>query len=237
MLAAGGLASPGDRWAPALAKLEAQLGKPARIRPDGTRVWVAVEGTRCAHLDIARTDDDVVGLALPPEVTDKGGDAEAYRSCMAAAGVDLGPPDDANAAGPPTGGSVVPLEMFVDLAVKARSKWKGKRVRVLATLLEVSSTSMSSQELKVASSAATLVPSKEKKMPAVACVLRREDPGAGLPALATVVAEGVVELRDASDGSFGYEPALVDCTLGAADPSLTAEGAPSSKPSPSAKKP
>lgn len=229
LLAAQGLAAPGERWGPALAKLEAQVGKPARVREDGTRVWVAIEPSRCALLEVARTEEDLVGLVLPAAVTERAGDAEAYRSCMAAAGVDLGPPEDGNAAGPPTGGSVVPLEMFVDLAVKARSKWKGKRVRVLGALLDISSTSMSAGDHKVASESATLAPSAEKRKPAVACALRREE-RAGVAAPSMVVAEGVVELREATDGSFGYEPALSDCVLAPADPALTGEAAASSKP-------
>lgn len=68
-----------------------------------------------------------------------------WRDCLAITGVTTGPPEDPNAAGPPTDGSVVPLTALRELAIKGRSKWKDQHVKVAAKVDMVSTSTSGSQ--------------------------------------------------------------------------------------------
>jgi hypothetical protein len=216
VLAAKGLVAHKDDWSTAYAKLQAQLGRPQKVTAEGMHQWFVVEADRCSYVEIGKDSDGTVGLIMPPVTATKGeGPVVAYRACLEVAGLTDGPAEDPEAAGPPSGGSAVPLEMFLDLAVRARSKWKDKRVKVIA--LHGGSTGPTAAPgagaLGIAS--ITLKAKAGPSAPSTVCALRKDTPVPTTAADVPVIAEGVVVLRETVDakGEGGLEAALQDCTL------------------------
>jgi hypothetical protein len=131
---------PFDPWDAGFAKLQALLGPPTRV--EGTKhTWSVVEGDSCAYFSVTRDNGAdykmegiIVGTVQSPMQTTKGaGPIMNHGECLKAAGVQVGPPEDPNAAGPPADGSPVPLATFRTSVIPGRSKWKDKTVKVAPT--------------------------------------------------------------------------------------------------------
>lgn len=224
ILSSKDLVKPLDSWDRAEKKLVAKLGKPTRIEKDMYE-WAVVEGDSCTYVQIQKqagegSEGATVGMVMTPEKYAKDGPIMNYRECLAITGVTAGPKEDPNAAGPPTDGKPVPIESFMDLAVKGRSKWKGQRVKVQAAFSNVTTSSMKSGDTTVTSSSASLVISKDKIQPVLACALRKgAEPETSPMQYSPVVAEGTVRIEEWTKGSGDAElvAALEDCTLTFAD--------------------
>lgn len=137
IMASKDLVKPFDKWERGLAKLEAQLGKPTRVKDDDY-AWAVVEGDSCTYVEVSMEDGakynkkgPMVGAVQSPmQVTKKDGPVMNWRDCLAITGVTAGPPEDPNAPAPPSDGSVVELATLKDVAIRGRSKWKGARIKV-----------------------------------------------------------------------------------------------------------
>lgn len=128
-------------WDRALAQLEAKLGKPSKVdEAKGKFQWAAIEGERCAYVEVRRGDGKefgksglVVASLQSPMTVDKDGPIMNRKDCLAIAGQpdpsDAPPPEDPDAAPPPADGVVAPAD-FEKLAMAGRSKWDGKQIKV-----------------------------------------------------------------------------------------------------------
>ena len=97
-------------------------------------------------------------IPYPRRATSGGGGASCpignHQACLKAAGVQLGPPEDPNAAGPPADGSPVPLATVRASVIPGRSKWKDRPVKVTATLGSISTATSGSDKYVTGSLAA-----------------------------------------------------------------------------------
>jgi hypothetical protein len=219
ILGSKNLVKPLDSWDRAEKKLVAKLGKPTRIN-ENMYEWAVAEGDSCTYVQIEKqagegSEGATVGMVMTPEKYEKDGPIMNYRECLAITGVTAGPKEDPNAEGPPTDGKPVPMETFMDLAVKGRSKWKGQRVKVQAAFSNITTSSMKSGDTTVTSSSASLVISKDKTQPVLACALRKGQEPASEQQYTPVIAEGTVRIDEWTKGSgeASLVAALEDCTL------------------------
>jgi len=198
IMASKDLVKPFDKWERGLAKLEAQLGKPTRIK-DGGHAWAVVEGESCTYVEVSMEDGakynkkgPMVGAVQEPmQVTKKDGPVMNWRDCLAITGVTAGPPEDPSAPAPPSDGSVVDLATLKDVAIRGRSKWKGARVKVTGQLGGVSTSTSGSQTFTTVSLRVS-----EADQDTVSCSLVE---GAAAPTLtqgAQLVVEGTVTIDE-----------------------------------------
>ena len=222
VMRARGLVKPFDPWEAAFAQLQALLGPPTRIE-GATHTWSVVEGESCAYFAVNRDagadynmQGTIVGTVQNPMQTSKGsGPVGNHQACLKAAGVQLGPPEDPNAAGPPADGSPVPLATVRTSVIPGRSKWKDRPVKVAATLGGVStSTSGSDQYVTVSLTAG----SSDKEEP-LSCSLEKNAPAPDLKLGSAVIAEGTMTIHEwtsMGNGDVKLKPALERCKIAAA---------------------
>jgi len=106
--------------------IEARVGRATKVDGD-KRYWAVMEGDRCAY---AYVDKDLV---VPPDVFDKDGAIMNRAQCLELTGHGAAP-EDPNAPGPRTDGAPYEIGELDTLAIPARSKWEGKRVRVVGDI-------------------------------------------------------------------------------------------------------
>jgi hypothetical protein len=131
VLAAKETAHPRQAWKPVFAKLQSMLGPPTKI--DGKKyIWAAKDGEKCAYLtyDI---DGDQVWIPGEPIDARPDGAWNTRFDCLVAAG-DHGPPEGPSAAPPHEASPSYEVSQILDLAVRGRSKWSGKTIRVVAVV-------------------------------------------------------------------------------------------------------
>jgi hypothetical protein len=135
--------------------------------------------------------------------------------CLKAAGVQLGPPEDPDAAGPPADGSPVPLATVRTSVIPGRSKWKDRPVKVAAKLGSVStSTSGSDQYVTV-----SLIAAPDDKEEPLSCSLEKNAPAPDLKQGSAVIAEGTMTIHEwtsMGNGDVKLKPALERCKIAAA---------------------
>jgi len=142
ILEAKNLVEPFDPWDDAFELLQHKLGKPTRVkqRESGEYYqWAALEGDACTYFEVGKESGEkykregvMVGAVQAPATYDKNGALFNRAECMEIVGK-AGPPEDPNAAPPPENGIATP-DIVVANAVKARSKWTGKKLTVSTQL-------------------------------------------------------------------------------------------------------
>jgi|GEM_PF-2301551 len=221
VMAANNLVDPLTSWTAGLAKLKGQLGEPTRVK-DGKYEWAIVEGDDCAYVYVTKEDGakyqqtgEVVGQVMSPMKVGKT-DLPMNRSqCLEITGVTAGPPEDPNAAGPPTDGTPVTVEAFRPAAIAGRSKWKAQRVAVAG--LFVGSTTATSGADTFTTLTIKNAPDDAGKV--VGCSLAKNATAPTFEAEAKVVATGTVKIQEwtsMGSGETTLEATLLDCTLEAA---------------------
>jgi hypothetical protein len=213
---------PFDPWDAGFAKLQALLGAPTRV--DGTRhVWAVVEGDACAYFHVSRDngadynmDGIIIGTVQQPMQTTKGaGPVGNHHECLKLAGVQLGPPEDPDAPGPPADGSPVPLADVRTHVVPGRSKWKDQPVKVAATLGGVSTSTSGGDRFVTVS----LVAGPGDRGEALSCSLEKNAPAPELKQGTAVIAAGTMKIDEWTSmgtGDVKLRPKLASCTIAAA---------------------
>lgn len=213
---------PFDPWDAGFAKLQALLGPPTKI--DGTKhVWSVVEGDSCAYFSATRDngadykmDGIIVGTVQQPMQTSKGsGPIGNHQECLKAAGVQPGPPEDPNAAGPPADGSPVPIATVRANVIPARSKWKDQAVKVAATLGSVSTSTSGADKFVTVN----LTEGPGDKEEPLSCSFDKNAPAPDLKQGSAVIAEGTVTINEWTSmgtGDVKLRPSLVSCKITAA---------------------
>jgi len=137
------LVHPFDPWEDAFAQLQGKLGPPTHVKQgtDGPYYqWAVEEGEACTYVEVGQEDGKkykkdglMVGAVQSPMTIDKTGPIGNRADCLKILGKDGGPPEDPNAAPPPADGVATP-ELVLENAVKGRSKWAGKKLKITTTL-------------------------------------------------------------------------------------------------------
>lgn len=214
-----------ETWETSLAKMEARLGKPTRVKGEEFG-WAVSEGDTCTYVTIEKGPRSeyykgepgfIVNLAMTPMSVKKGdGPVMNYRECLEITGVEAGPPEDPNAAPPPADGSPMPVASFTDAAIKGRSKWKGQRVKLIGVLGGIQTNTTTAGDTKFVSHDARLLPI-DKDEPTVTCTLteKGDEPPKTPGPRALVVAEGKVKVSEyvTLGGDAGFNASLEECTL------------------------
>ncbi|HSN29074.1 MAG TPA: hypothetical protein VLT45_22455 [Kofleriaceae bacterium] len=141
ILAAKDAVKPFQPWSDAYAVLQEKLGAPTKI--DGTKYkWAAMAGDDCAYMIVEQDDGKqfhkdapMVGMVQEPG---KYGPHDAMMNrddCLEILGKDVAP-EDPNAAGPTDDNQVKDI---VGNAVKGRSKWDKKQIKVTGTVKQTGS--------------------------------------------------------------------------------------------------
>ncbi len=225
IMAADNLVQPFDNWDKGLAKLEAQLGKPTRVE-DSKYQWAVADGDTCTYVEVEQEDRAkynkgekgmmVGAVQSPMTVTKKDGPIMNWRDCLEITGVSAGPPEDPNAPAPPTDGSVVPFDTFMDVAVKGRSKWKDKVVKVSGKYSGTSTATSGDQKFVTVS----LRGDSDAGDRSLSCSLSAgaAEPTATLGDAMTV--EGTVKISEwmTMGGDAGLEAGLESCSVVTAAP-------------------
>jgi hypothetical protein len=220
LMGARDLVQPFDPWDEGFAKLQALVGAPTKI--EGSRhTWAVVEGDACAYFYVTKDngadykmDGIIVGTVQAPARTEKA-DAMNHANCLKAAGVDLGPPEDPNAAGPPTDGSAVPLADIRKNVIPARSKWKDQKVSV-AAVLGGTTTATSGTDKYVT---VNLKVSADDAEEPLGCAFEKNAAAPDLENGTAVIASGKMAIQEwtsMGSGSVTLKPGLVDCSVVAA---------------------
>lgn len=218
ILEAKDLVKTGDAWAAALAKLERFLGKPTRV--DGEdHGWAVIDGPQCVSLQAFRGDGSLMQPSQPGEVVTSIGtnkvnkDQAEWRDCVQAAGKGQLPAEDPSAAGPPSDGSNVPLETVLQMAIKGRSKWHDKRIKIAAQLRETKAVSFDNGVEIVT---VHLVAGKDKSDSRLACALKdgASKPGSQVE-FSPLVAEATLEVKETTDdaGLPAFKVSAYDCVI------------------------
>lgn len=201
--------------ADALARAKAQAGEPTKI--DGDRIgWAVVDGDVCAYAYITRSGDQVSMVAKAQKL----GKDELpgnRKECLTLAGVEVVPPEDPAAAGPPTDGSAVATDVFRATVVPARSKWKGQVVKVHG-LVAGNSTSTSGSD---SWTTVSLKASADDAGKTVSCMGPKNAPPATVKLGDPVIATGTVKISEwtsMGSGETTLEAGLDECTVAAAPP-------------------
>ena len=221
VLGAKGLVDGLKPWASSLATLKGQLGEPTRVKGDKYE-WAIVEGDDCAYLYVTKEDGakyqatgEVVGSVMTPMKVGKDGPSGNRSECLEITGVTAGPPEDPNAAPPPSDGTPVAAADFAASAINGRSKWKGQQVSV-AGVLGNPSTSTSGTDSWT--TVAVKITADDTGKP-VACSLTKNAPTPTLAAGTNVIVTGTVKISEwtaMSSGETKLEASLSDCTIAAA---------------------
>ena len=142
ILEAKNLVEPFDPWDEAFELLQHKLGKPTRIKPRDNGEyyqWAVLEGDACTYFFVGKEsgaqykrEGMMVGAVQAPATYAKTDALFNRAECMEIVGK-AGPPEDPNALPPPENGIATP-ELVVENAVKARSKWTGKKLTIATTL-------------------------------------------------------------------------------------------------------
>lgn len=213
---------PFDPWDAGFAKLQALLGPPTRTEGE-THSWSVVEGESCTYFSVTREDGAkykvagiIMGAVQQPMQASKGsGPVGNYHACLKAAGVQLGPPEDPNAAGPPADGSPVPLATVRANVIPGRSKWKDKQVKVAAALGSVSTSTSGADRFVTVSLIADL---RDKEEPLSCSFEKNADPPVFKLGTA-VIAEGTMAINEwmsMGTGDVKLRASLSNCKITAA---------------------
>ncbi len=141
IMAAKDAVKPFQPWSDAYAVLQEKLGAPTKV--DGTKYkWAAMAGDDCAYMIVEQDDGKqfhkdgpMVGMVQEPG---KYGPHDAMMNrddCLEILGKDVAP-EDPNAAGPTDDNQVKDI---VANAVKGRSKWDGKQIKVTGNVKQTGS--------------------------------------------------------------------------------------------------
>jgi hypothetical protein len=158
----------------------------------------------------------IVGtVQSPSKATKAEGPIGNYNECLKAAGVQLGPPEDPNAAGPPADGSAVPLADVRANVIPGRSKWKDQQVKVAATLGGISTTSSGDDKYVTVN----LTAGADDKDDPMSCSLEKNAPAPELAQGSAVIATGKVSIQEwtsMGSGEVTLKASLSDCSIAAA---------------------
>ncbi|MBK9030516.1 MAG: hypothetical protein IPL61_04115 [Myxococcales bacterium] len=200
--------------ADALARAKGQAGEPTKI--DGDRIgWAVVEGDDCAYAYITKSGADQVGGVTKAQKVAKGELPGNRKECLIMAGVDVVPPEDPAAAGPPTDGTAVTVDVFRSTAVAGRSKWKDQVVAVRG-LVAGSSTSTSNGD---SWTTVSLKASADDADKTVSCMGPKNGPASTATLGDEVIATGAVKINEwtsMGSGDTTLEAALTECAIAAA---------------------
>ncbi|MBZ0231668.1 MAG: hypothetical protein K8M05_04910 [Deltaproteobacteria bacterium] len=216
VLGARDLVKPFDPWDEGFARLQALVGAPTKV--EGARhTWAIVEGDGCAWFYVTRDNGAdykmegiIVGTVQAPTKTAKGDGG--HNDCLKAAGVNLGPPEDPNAAGPPADGSAAPLADVRANVIPGRSKWKDQKVSVAAVLGGVSTTTSGTDKFVTVN----LTAGPDDKEEPLACALEKNAPAPDIKQGTNVVATGTMQIQEwtsMGSGEVTLKPSLTSCTL------------------------
>jgi hypothetical protein len=222
VMRARGQVKPFDPWDAGFAKLQALLGPPTRIEGPA-HTWAVVEDESCAYFSVTRDNGAdykmegvIVGTVQSPMQTSKSsGPIGNHQACLKAAGVQPGPPEDPNAAGPPADGSPVPLATVRASVIPGRSKWKDRPVKVAATLGSISTATSGSDNYVTVS----LTAGPDDKEEPLSCSLEKNAPAPDLKQGSAVIAEGTMtigEWTSMGTGDVKLRPSLSPCKITAA---------------------
>lgn len=210
-----------DEWSGAYEKLEKFLGKPTLVK--GNKYgWGVMEGDTCVYM-YAEKDDrskyikgekgDMVGTYQQPNKVEKSGALFNYAECTAFAGKEVGPKEDPKAVAPPTDGSAVPLQVYIDNAIIGRSKWDKQKVKLSALAFGMSTTTntTTNEETVTINMVADKTAAKT-----IMCTLKKGTPKPEMPDdKEPLLAEGTVKISQWVNGAGdqGYSSDLEDCTV------------------------
>jgi hypothetical protein len=222
-----------DPWDGTYQKLETTLGKPTRI--DGNKHgWAVVEGETCAYVSVEKEEatPPIVADFTAPTKLDKTAPAIDYDDCLETAGR-ITEPEDPAVAGPPADGGRVSVPTVVERAVKGRSKWDKKRIKVTARISGVGTSGSGTDQIVIVK----LSDAAGNPEPYIDCTLRA---GSAQPVLPEnqpgpeVIAEGTVSVTKwlNGEGKSARRASLKDCVL-----EVVPGAAPSASASPSAAPP
>ena len=203
------IGSPPPRaLADALARAKGQAGEPTKV--DGDKLgWAVIEGDDCAYAYITKDGDNVGSVTSPMKIAK--GELPGNRSeCMKMAGVEPGPPEDPNAAAPPTDGTPVTVDAFRTTALAGRSKWKDQVVGVKGVVAGVTTSTSNG----VGWTTVTLSTGKDDTGKPVACNAK-ENETATVKLGDTAIATGTVKINEwtsMGSGETTLEAALAGCT-------------------------
>jgi len=141
IMAAKDAVKPFMPWSEAFPVLQEKLGAPTKV--DGSKYkWAAMAGDDCAYMIVEQDDGKafhkdapMVGMVQEPG---KYGPHDAMMNrddCLEILGKDVAP-EDPNAPGPVETNQVKDI---VSNAVKGRSKWKGKQIKVTGNVKQTGS--------------------------------------------------------------------------------------------------
>jgi hypothetical protein len=216
------LVKPFDRWDEGFAKLQALAGSPTKV--EGARhTWAIVEGDACASFYVTKDNGAdykmegiIVGTVQAPSRTEKGGAGGGHNDCLKAAGVDLGPPEDPDAAGPPADGAPVPLADVRKVVIPARSKWKDQKVSIAATMGGITTTTQGTDKYVTVN----LTAGADDKDDPMGCAFEKNAAApADIKQGTAVVATGTMKIQEwtsMGSGAVTLKPGLVDCSVAAA---------------------
>lgn len=217
LMGARDLVKPFDPWDEGFAKLQALVGAPTKI--EGARhTWAVVEGDACASFYVTRdngadfkVEGIIVGTVQAPQKTEKS-DAGNHASCLKAAGVDLGPPEDPSAAGPPADGSAVALEDVRKNVIPGRSKWKDQKVTVVAVFSGVTTTTQGTDKYVTVN----LTTGADDQEEPLACAFEKNAPAPDVKQGTAVAATGKMTIQEWTSmgtGAVTLKPGLVECSI------------------------
>jgi hypothetical protein len=218
IMGARDLVKPFDPWDEGFAKLKALAGEPTKT--EGARhTWAVVDGDSCAWFYVTKDngadykmDGIIVGTVQAPAQSKKGDAGGGHNECLKAAGVDLGPPEDPNAAGPPTDGAAVPLADVRKHVIPGRSKWKDQKVSVAASLGGISTTTQSDDKYV----SVNLTSGPDDKEEPLGCAYEKNAPAPDIKQGTAVIATGTMKIQEwtsMGSGAVTLKPGLVDCTI------------------------
>lgn len=136
IVAAKDAVKPFQPWDEGLAVMKAKLGEPTKV--DKNKYWWgAMQGDDCAYMYIEQEDGKkynrqglMVGAVMEPAKYGKDSAMMNREECLELLGKDANP-EDPNAPGPADTNQVKDI---VANAVKGRSKWDGKTIKVTGTV-------------------------------------------------------------------------------------------------------
>lgn len=209
VMSAKNVVKPFDAWAPAFAKLQAELGPPTKI--DGKKhLWAAMEGDDCAYVYVEKDDGkeygkpgDIVGATASPQTVNKDGPIMNRAECLTLVGKGVAA-EDPDAEAPRTEGPAYEVSQLQKLAVAGRSKWKDAQVRVTGHV-----TQMMGDEALV----------RDRVNPDIKLSCKMDAGAAPPPMKGTVVLQGTVETRELVRGTGEpvIEAQLTKCAVAALD--------------------
>jgi len=192
IMAAKDAVQPFQPWDEGLAVMKSKLGEPTKI--DRNKYWwAAMQGDDCAYMEVEQEDGKrynkeglMVGAVMDPGKYGKDGPSGNRSECLELLGKGA-PPEDPNAAGPADTNQVKDV---VANAVKGRSKWDGKTVKITGTvkqsgnLVVLADASDDKQEVKAWMKEGATAP-EQGKPATLTCTLKIEHwtSGTGEPSL------------------------------------------------------